>query len=256
MDASARRENGATGLAWMFDIDGTLLTTEGAASEAFARAVADTFGITDDLDGVAFAGRVEPLILADILARHGLTLDPAAEARFWNAVFDHARALLVPPRGRLMPGVPRIVDRVAEQARWVPGLLTGNMTQMAAIKLRRFGLERRFAFGAFGEMARDRNALARLAVARVRDAYGLPGARCIVIGDTEHDIECARAAGAWAVAVATGSRPREVLAAHAPDLLLEDLADPAPLFEFAARIEAGETQPAGRSAARGALPGR
>jgi phosphoglycolate phosphatase-like HAD superfamily hydrolase len=78
----------------------------------------------------------------------------------------------------------------------------------------------------------------------VQDAFGVPAARCIVIGDTAHDIECARAAGARAVAVATGSRPREVLAAHAPDLLLDDLADAAPLFDFAARIEAGGTQPA------------
>lgn len=244
MHESRSSHGAARGVAWLFDVDGTLLTTEGAATEAFSGAVADAFGIHDDLDGVAFAGRIEPQILADILARHGIELDHDGEARFWNAVFDRARRLLVPPRGRLMPGVPRIVDRVSERPHWVAGLLTGNMTQMAAIKLKRFGIERCFAFGAFGEMAESRDALARLAVQRIESGYGIPAAHCIVIGDTEHDIACARAAGAWAVAVATGSRPRETLAAHGPDLLLADLTDPAPLLELAGRIEAGEAQPA------------
>jgi phosphoglycolate phosphatase len=229
----------APALAWLFDVDGTLLSTEGAAREAFARTVEDVFGVPGDLGAVPFAGRIEPRILADILAHLGRTLDEDGEARFWNTVFDHMRRLLTPPRGRLLPGVAGLVERVAAEPRWLAGLLTGNMTQMAAIKLERFGLEGRFAFGAFGEMAADRNGLARLAVERLRAAYGIAAARCIVVGDTEHDIACARAAGARAVAVATGARPRAVLAAHAPDLLLDDLADPGPLLDFAARVEAG-----------------
>ena len=116
------------------------------------------------------------------------------------------------------------------------GLLTGNMTEMARIKLERFRLDGRFAFGAFGEEAEDRNALACVAVSRVAKRYGVPPGRCVVVGDTEHDIACARAAGALAVAVATGERSRAVLEAHAPDLLLDDLADPAPLIEWARRI--------------------
>ena len=58
---------------------------------------------------------------------------------------------------------------------------------------------------------------------RVREQYGIPAGRCIVIGDTEHDVACARAAGAKAVAVGTGRRKLEELAASAPDLLIDDL---------------------------------
>jgi phosphoglycolate phosphatase-like HAD superfamily hydrolase len=47
--------------------------------------------------------------------------------------------------------------------------------------------------------------------------------RCVVVGDTEHDVHCARAAGARCVAVATGARSRSDLAACQPDLLLDDL---------------------------------
>jgi phosphoglycolate phosphatase-like HAD superfamily hydrolase len=53
-----------------------------------------------------------------------------------------------------------------------------------------------------------------------------------VVGDTEHDIACARAAGARAVAVATGGPTREALQTHAPDLLLDDLSDPGPILDW------------------------
>ena len=46
-----------------------------------------------------------------------------------------------------------------------------------------------------------------------------------VIGDTPRDIDCARAAGFVAVAIATGSFGKDELAAHEPDFLFEDLSD-------------------------------
>jgi len=137
--------------------------------------------------------------------------------------------LLAPGRGRVLPGVNQVLDAVDAEPCWVPALLTGNNAEMARIKLGHYRLAHRFRFGAYGDDASDRDALARVAVGR----SGVEPRRCIVVGDTELDIRCARAAGAWVVAVATGARTRDELAAHAPDLLLDDLSDPAPMFEFA-----------------------
>src|SRR5947208_2875162 len=92
-------------LAWLFDVDGTLLLTEGASREAFAGAVAAHFGVVDDLTDIAFAGRTEPLILGDILEKHQRRFEDGEESRFWAAVFRNLRALLHPERGRLLPGV-------------------------------------------------------------------------------------------------------------------------------------------------------
>ena len=47
----------------------------------------------------------------------------------------------------------------------------------------------------------------------------------MVIGDTPHDIECARHFGAVAVAVATGQYAREALEAEQPDLLFDNFSD-------------------------------
>src|SRR5258705_3868843 len=224
-------------LAWLFDIDGTLRLTEGAEREAFASAVQDHFGVEDDPNDIPFAGRVEPLILADILAKHRLVMVDGDEARFWNGVFDRMRRLLGPNRGRLLPGVLPLLDALAREPAWRLGLLTGNMTEMARIKLDRFGIAGRFDFGGFGEQAPDRNALARAVVGRVGREHGIAPRRCIVVGDTEHDIACARAAGARVVAVATGGSRRELLAAHAPDLLLDDLSDAPALGGWARELD-------------------
>ena len=227
-------------LAWLFDVDGTLLLTGGAAREAFACAVGDLLGVVDDLEDISFSGRIEPLILRDILRKHGRVLDSAEEARFWDSVFAHMHRLLRPGRGRLMPGIPRLLDRIAAQPDWVMGLLTGNMTQMARIKLGHFGLGGRFTFGGFGEMAADRDALARALVRRVGREHGVPAQRCVVVGDTVHDIACARAAGARVIAVATGGTDLVTLAAAEPDLLLDDLREADAIMRWAGAIAAGD----------------
>jgi phosphoglycolate phosphatase-like HAD superfamily hydrolase len=223
-------------LVWLFDIDGTLLLTDGAAREAFAFAVRESLGVEDDLRDIPFAGRTDPLILDDILRKHGRTFGDGEASRFWATIYARMETLLTPGRGRLLPGVGELLAAVDREPGWVPALLTGNTAGMARIKLGHFGIAERFAFGAFGDEAADRNALARLAVARAAERYGVPPARCIVVGDTEHDIACARAAGARVVAVATGIRDGAVLAAHGPDLLLDDLSQPERCLAWAREV--------------------
>jgi phosphoglycolate phosphatase len=227
-------------LAWLFDVDGTLLLTEGAARQAFGCAVRDRLGVEDELRDIPFSGRIEPVILGDILRKHRRVFEPEDEARFWDAVFTHMRALLPPGRGRMMPGVPALLDRLESEPGWLLGLLTGNMTQMARIKLGHFGLFERFGFGGFGEMGPSRDALARSLVRRLHRDHGVPPRRCIVVGDTEHDVACARAAGARVVAVATGTASMAELAACEPDLLLEDLTDGDGIVAWARGVAGGD----------------
>ncbi len=223
-------------LVWLFDIDGTLLLTQGAGRDALVLALRDSFGVEDDLEGIRFSGRTDPLIVADILARHGLGFEGDGHVRFWDRVVAHMERLMDPPRGGLLPGVPELLASVEAESHWVPALLTGNVTRMAAIKLGAFGVRERFGFGTYGEEGADRDALARLAVERAAERHGVGPEHCIVVGDTEHDVQCARAAGARAVAVATGSRTLAQLNACAPDLALADLTTPADLLAWARRL--------------------
>ena len=222
-----------TSLVWLFDVDGTLLLTMGAGRDALSLALRDQFGVEDDLSGIPFAGRTDTLILSDVLERHGLAFEDGARERFWGLVSAHMRALMDPPRGGLLPGVRPLLDAIGAEPGWVRALLTGNVAEMARIKLEAFGVHDAFAWGAFGDEAPDRNELAKLAVRRAAERHGVAPERCIVVGDTEHDIACARAAGARVVAVATGSQSSRELAARGPDLLVDDLTDATRVFDWA-----------------------
>ena len=66
-------------------------------------------------------------------------------------------------------------------------------------------------------------------IARRRaETYDIPAEaieRIIVIGDTPHDIECARVAGARSIAVATGGFTVDQLREAGADDVLQDLSD-------------------------------
>jgi len=84
-----------------------------------------------------------------------------------------------------------------------------------------------FQFGAYGSENIDRNVLPSLALARLEEIVQEPVAleSVLVIGDTPHDVACARHAGVKVMSVVTGRFDRETLAAYMPDYLFDDLND-------------------------------
>ncbi len=108
-----------------------------------------------------------------------------------------------------------LLERLAARDDVLLGLLTGNWRGGARIKLSRFDLGRFFGFGAFGDDAVDRRDLVPVALERAADVAGrrfAPG-EVLIVGDSELDVDCARAAGIRSLAVATGHTPLERLRA-------------------------------------------
>ncbi len=95
----------------------------------------------------------------------------------------------------------------------VLGLVTGNIEEGARIKLLPTGLWPHFRVGAYGSDHMDRRRLPSLATRRAHALVGHAFAptEVVVIGDTPHDIDCARAFGAVAIAVTTGQYTRAEL---------------------------------------------
>jgi len=214
----------------LFDIDGTLVLTGGAGLRAMNRALEETFGHTNGLEGIAVAGRTDWAILADAVRRLGRALDAAMLADLQSRyVKNLAEEIQHPGQGRkaVMPGIREILDRLERREDVLVGLLTGNFEDGARVKLEYFDLWRYFRCGAYGGDAADRNALVPVARERAR-ACGLPeihDSDVLVIGDTPHDVMCAHAAGATAVAVATGSSPVEELRGTGAKHVFQDLGD-------------------------------
>src|SRR5262245_53748098 len=217
---------------YLFDIDGTLLASGGAGKAALEDGLAEEFGVRGAIDKLSLSGRTDRAIVADLLALSNLENTPENRERVLAAYLRHLPGCLARLQGRVLPGVVALLERLQGNERTAVGLLTGNIRAGAAIKLGHFGLAGHFPFGGFGDLHHDRDDVAREALGAVRERVGDPldPGRIWVIGDTPHDVRCARAIGARAVAVTTGWHTREELLACVPDLLLDDLSDPAPLL--------------------------
>jgi phosphoglycolate phosphatase-like HAD superfamily hydrolase len=125
-----------------------------------------------------------------------------------------------------MPGVPALLDRLEREPGVVLGLLTGNLAEGAALKLRSGGIApERFRVGAYGSDSGNRPDLPAIAARRAAPLFGhVPhGAEIVIIGDTPADIACGSGIDARAVAVATGAYSVDALAACAPHAVFRDL---------------------------------
>jgi phosphoglycolate phosphatase-like HAD superfamily hydrolase len=214
----------------LFDIDGTLITARGAGRRAIKRALERVFGTTGALDGYDMSGKTDPRIVLEVMA--GAGLEGAAVKERLDEFFEaYARTLTEEiGDGRdivTMPGVADLVRLLDTAEGVVLGLLTGNIEEGARIKLGPTGLLPYFSLGAFGSDDADRRRLPSLAARRAHALIGHPfrPGEVLVVGDTPHDVDCARAFGAVAVAVATGRFTREQLLGERPDLLFEDFSD-------------------------------
>jgi phosphoglycolate phosphatase len=214
----------------LFDIDGTLVLTGGAGSRAMTRAFAVTHGLEDALKRVDLAGRTDRTIMRDALAHAGRVDDDVDLDEFRQAYCAALREEIQKPgngRRGLLPGVKPLLDRLAARDDVRLALLTGNFRASAEIKLSAFGVWDYFSWGAFADDAIERDDLIHIAHGRHETEHGgrIEPDRVVVIGDTPHDIRCARAGGGKVVAVATGNYTRDALAAHNPDALFDDLSD-------------------------------
>lgn len=210
----------------LFDIDGTLIRTGGAGVKAFERTLASAFGVQNGTAAVRFSGRTDPAIVRDCFVQHGIAPSPENFGRFFESYVFWLDQLLQQTNGAVCPGVIDLLGAL-NQLPEPPavGLLTGNIRLGAEIKLRHFQLWEAFVTGGFGDDSEDRRQIAVIARRRGGQWLGreLAGDEILVVGDTPHDVDCARAIQARTLAVATGGATREELAAHRPTWLVEDL---------------------------------
>jgi phosphoglycolate phosphatase len=222
---------------FLFDIDGTLLTTDGAGRAALRSAGGDLFAIEEDLRTINVSGSTDTAIVQEILQHHSLEVSTANVNRYLGGYLVWLRQYLASQSGAILPGVIALLDVLAQDGHAI-GLLTGNVRRGAEIKLTAHGIWDRFRFGAFGDDNSDRNQLGPIAKRRAEAALAVEFGEqdVLVIGDTPKDIACARAFGAVAVAVATGRYSLANLSEHHPDHLCRDLADTKDLlFQFGLR---------------------
>lgn len=216
----------------LFDIDGTLLDTRGAGLHALQRAIRQLHG--GDGPELNLGGATDSSLAHQILDHFGVAPSEEAVREFYQAYLIHLAEHLRSGQfdGVVFPGVRELLDELQEAGATL-GLLTGNVSAGAAIKIEHFGLSGYFSFGAYGDDHHDRNQLGPIALERARQKHGVAftGRQTVIIGDTPRDIDCGRSIGAVTLCVATGGFTADELRAHGADLVVDQFAAPARIVE-------------------------
>lgn len=210
----------------LFDIDCTLMRTDGAGMRALRRALKSILGELQE-DQVLPDGQTDPNIVRQLLHTQGVPE---------NSWSDYERRILqeYPPllaqeldrqRSRLEPGVAELLRHLSSESSFHLGVLTGNLEVTARLKLDLFDLNPTFPIGAFGSDHADRTQLGPVALARACRHYSseYPLEHVWIVGDTPNDVAVAKALGGRSLAVATGSWSLAELESCQPDFCLQDL---------------------------------
>ena len=219
----------------LWDIDGTLIRSNGVGSLAFERAVTHVVG-SPPAARVAMAGKTDPQIAREWLEALGAA---AVGTAALDALVDEVLERLehemsvarheMTSRGHVLPGVESLLERFRDDPKVVQTVLTGNIEPNARVKLEAFGIHVLvdLEVGAYGSDHPDRTRLVPVALGRVRQLRGatVEPTRTWVVGDTPRDLLCARAAGARCLLVATGGYGEDDLAGLGADAVMADLSD-------------------------------
>jgi phosphoglycolate phosphatase len=224
----------------LFDIDGTLIDSNGAGGEAILDAAEEHFGIQrDQLPTLQLAGSTDPAIAMDVFSHMNRVHTPEEITAFLDRYLSHLQRRLQAPdfSGFTLPGVSQLLQSLHCESEAHIGLLTGNVRRGAVIKLSRHGIYDHFVEGSFGSDHHDRNELGPVALKRMQEATGTTYdiTDVIVIGDTPKDIRCAAAFGAKCLAVATGQYSHAELSALHPWRCVESFADVPAIVEMLLR---------------------
>ena len=211
----------------LFDIDGTLLSMTEVNRTILADALRKVYGTEGSTGTHNFAGKLDGTIIHEVMQSAGLSESDIAE-KFDLAketYIDMFRTQAKASDVVLMQGIRELLDELSGHSDLLLGLLTGNFEESGRHKLLLPEINHYFPFGAFADDGFSRNELPPVAV---KKAYQLTGItfsehNIIIIGDTEHDITCARVLNAKSIAVATGTYSMEELKKHNPHVLYDNL---------------------------------
>jgi phosphoglycolate phosphatase len=217
----------------LWDIDGTLLRSGGIGRSAFDVAVERALGRHPGDHRVTMGGMTDPQITREILTFAAIAEDDIDT--HLPVVLEHLESALAEAEhqirdgGEVLPGIPEILTALHDDPHVTSTVLTGNTKANAAVKLSALGLAHLLDLevGAYGSDHADRRRLVPVALDRASRGRGQPFEpdHVWVVGDTVHDLACARAGGVRCLLVGTGFQPFDELRHAGADELLPDLSD-------------------------------
>jgi phosphoglycolate phosphatase-like HAD superfamily hydrolase len=214
----------------LFDVDETLVHTGGSGARSWKAAFDKLYGVPADIGEHSSAGETDPQVaratFKGVLGRNAS--DDELDRLYALYLLHLAEDILVSAQYRALPGAEQTLKKLGEEGVML-GLVSGAMEGAARTKLIPANFNRFFIFGAYGSDSPDRAELTGLAIDKAVRLHGqLTPDQVYVVGDTPHDIEATKAAGAVSVGVASGHYSIDQLEEAGGDHVLGSLEDPFP----------------------------
>ena len=189
----------------LFDIDNTIFGYKAIKFhpkihiEAFKYCLKAVFNIDVKIEDIKpFSGKIDNQIMRELLISKGLK-ENIIKKKIKKAVScmaSHYKKNYKKEKMYVHRGIKQILDILSKKKDIVLGVITGNISQIGTIKLKRFNLYNYFKVFGFGDKAKDRNEL----IKKITKKYN----KVFVIGDTIHDVNSGKYINASIIAVATG----------------------------------------------------
>jgi phosphoglycolate phosphatase len=211
----------------LFDVDETLVHTGGSGARSWKAAFDKLYGVPADIGEHSSAGETDPQVAREtfkgVLGRN--PSDDELDRLYALYLLHLAEDILVSAQYRALPGAEQTLVKLGEEGVML-GLVSGAMEGAARTKLIPANFNRFFIFGAYGSDSPDRAELTGLAIDKAVRLHGqLTSDQVYVVGDTPHDIEATKAAGAVSVGVASGHYSIDQLEEAGGDHVLGSLED-------------------------------
>jgi len=218
----------------LFDVDGTLISSQFGHIKQFNNAFMEIFGNEVDIRDFDISGVTDRAIIENILNSFGFSADkieelmPKVSATIIK-LFLQSDTL---PGFKPLPGVRDLLEAL-EKTNCRIGLVTGNPREIAFEKMRRAGISEFFSLGGFGSAVLRRRDLIEMALREAREKFNesYSGKQILIIGDTARDIESAKPFGAKTIAVLTGRKHEVEIKATNPKYLFKDLTNTEKVLE-------------------------
>jgi len=220
-----------------FDIDGTLIRQGSELGkihhESFINGFKSVYNINvvdDDFKG--YSGNTDTYVIKNILKRKGFEDSEISEKLplMYEEMLKYFEENIgkIDYRKTIIDGVIETLDILGKNENNILGLLTGNIIEIAKIKVKLCGIDNYFKVGGFGDYSDLRTSLIDKAIKEAigkKLVYKIDMKQVYVVGDTKHDIISAKERGAISIAVTTGRFNKTELEIYKPDYLLSNLVE-------------------------------
>jgi phosphoglycolate phosphatase-like HAD superfamily hydrolase len=224
----------------LFDIDGTIMDWPPEHKNAYAFAIKEVFGVDAEL--VARMGMTDQQIITETCLNAGID-EKSIELKMgeiMRVMCDYFKKEMKDGKVNVYDGAKEFLEELKQRG-FLIGVVTGNLQEIAKIKLAKAGLGKYFepGLGGFGSDHIIRTELVKLAIRRAEEEFGFEyGENVYSIGDAPSDMIAGREGGAFrCIGITTGHHSAEQLKEAGADFVFPNLKE---REEILREMEVGE----------------